>query len=208
MLQSATVHQGTLELLKKIMHMPVLQSFNLVGGTALSLQIGHRISVDLDLFSNQDFDNATITRALEAIGNLAVLVDNPPFLQVRLDDVKVDMLKYPYAFVEQYNEIEGVRLVSVETIATMKLLAVARHGAKKDFFDIYFLLERYTLAQLLAQFEKILPNIDTFHIVKSMTYFGDAEAELNPKMLIKVSWQTVKKTIEKKVEIYLKQTKI
>ena len=208
MLQSATVHQATLELLKKIMQMPLLQSFNLVGGTALSLQIGHRISVDLDLFSNQDFDNATIIRALEAVGNLAVLVDNPPFLQVRLDDVKVDMLKYPYAFVEQYNEIEGVRLVSVETIATMKLLAVARRGAKKDFFDIYFLLERYTLAQLLAQFEKTLPNIDTFHIVKSMTYFGDAEAELNPKMLIKVSWQTVKKTIEKKVEIYLKQTKI
>ena len=208
MLQSATVHPATLGLLKKIMAMPVLQSFNLVGGTALSLQIGHRISVDLDLFSNQDFDNATIIRALEAIGNLAVLVDNPPFLQVRLDDVKVDMLKYPYAFVEQYNEIEGVRLVSVETIATMKLLAVARRGAKKDFFDIYFLLERYTLAQLLAQFEKTLPNIDTFHIVKSMTYFGDAETELNPKMLIKVSWQTVKKTIEKKVEIYLKQTKI
>ena len=208
MLQSATVHPATLGLLKKIMVMPVLQSFNLVGGTALSLQIGHRISVDLDLFSNQDFDNATIIRALEAVGNLTVLVDNPPFLQVRIDDVKVDMLKYPYAFVEQYNEIEGVRLVSVETIATMKLLAVARRGAKKDFFDIYFLLERYTLAQLLAQFEKTLPNIDTFHIVKSMTYFGDAEAELNPKMLIKVTWQTVKKTIEKKVEIYLRQAKI
>ena len=208
MLQSATVHPATLELLKKIMQMPLLQSFNLVGGTALSLQIGHRISVDLDLFSNQDFDNATIIRALEAVGNLAVLVDNPPFLQVRLDDVKVDMLKYPYAFVEQYNEIEGVRLVSVETIATMKLLAIARRGAKKDFFDIYFLLERYTLAQLLAQFEKTLPYIDTFHIVKSMTYFCDAEEELNPKMLIKVSWQTVKKTIEKKVEIYLRQAKI
>ena len=208
MLQSTTVHPATLGLLKKIMTMPVLQSFNLVGGTALSLQIGHRISVDLDLFSNQDFDNATIIRALEAVGNLTVLVDNPPFLQMRLDDVKVDMLKYPYPFVEQYNEIEGVRLVSVETIATMKLLAIARRGAKKDFFDIYFLLERYTLAELLAQFEKTLPYIDTFHIVKSMTYFGDAEEELNPKMLIKVSWQTVKKTIEKKVEIYLRQVKI
>ena len=206
MLQSATVHPATLAILKRIMLMPILKSFNLVGGTALSLQIGHRVSVDLDLFSNNDFDNAAIIQALEPQGNLIVLVDNPPFLQMRLDDVKIDMLKYPYAFVQEYKEIEGVRLVSIETIATMKLLAIARRGAKKDFFDIYFLLERYSLAQLLAQFEETLPNIDTFHIVKSMTYFGDADEEVNPKMLIKVSWQTVKKTIEKKVEAYLKQS--
>ena len=187
------------------MLMPIFQSFNLVGGTALSLQIGHRISVDLDLFSNHDFDNTAIIQALEPHGNLTVLVDNPPFLQMRLDDVKIDLLKYPYPFVQEYQEIEGVRLVSIENIATMKLLAIARRGAKKDFFDIYFLLERYTLAQLLEQFKKTLPNNDTFHIVKSMTYFGDAEEEVNPKMLIKVSWQTVKNTIEKKVEAYLRQ---
>ena len=125
---------------------------------------------------------------------------------MRLDDVKIDLLKYPYAFVQEYREVEGVRLVSVETIATMKLNAIARRGAKKDFFDLYFILERYTLAQLLEQFEQTLPNVDVFHIVKSLTYFGDAEEEVNPKMLIKVSWQTVKKTIEKKVEAYLKQS--
>ena len=60
MLQSATVHPTTLAILKKIMLMPIFKSFNLVGGTALSLQIGHRISVDLDLFSNYDFDNTAI----------------------------------------------------------------------------------------------------------------------------------------------------
>ena len=76
---------------------------------------------------------------------------------------------------------------------------------KKDFFDLYFLLERFSLAELLKQFTKTLPHIDTFHIVKSLTFFDDAEGEVNPKMLIKVNWQTVKKTIEKKVESYLKQ---
>ena len=116
MLQSATVHPTTLELLKKIMSMPALKQFNLVGGTSLSLQIGHRISIDLDLFSNQDFNNSTIIQALEPLGELTVLVDNPPFLQARLNDVKLDFLKYPYPFVQNYQEIEGVRLVSIENI--------------------------------------------------------------------------------------------
>ncbi|MBL7817090.1 MAG: nucleotidyl transferase AbiEii/AbiGii toxin family protein [Saprospiraceae bacterium] len=205
MLQSATVHPATLAILKKIMSMPTFQQFNLVGGTSLSLQIGHRISIDLDLFSNQDFNNAVIIQALESLGELIVLVDNPPFLQLRLNDVKLDFLKYPYPFVQDYREIEGVRLVSIENIGTMKLTAIARRGAKKDFFDIYFLLERFTLAQLIEHFEQTLPHVDPFHIIKSLTYFDDADKELNPEMLIKVSWQTVKKTIEKKVEAYLKQ---
>ena len=205
MLQSATVHPETLAILKQIMSMPLLKQFNLVGGTALSLQIGHRISVDLDLFSSLDFDNMAIIQALEPLGNLTILVDNPPFLQMRLNDIKIDMLKYPYAFVQEYREIEGVRLVSIETIATMKLLAAARRGAKKDFFDLYFLLERYSLSDLLEQFEKTLPHTDSFHIIKSLTYFDDANKEVNPKMLIKVNWQTVKKTLEQKVETYLKK---
>lgn len=207
MLQSTTVDPRTLAILKQLMSMPTLKSFNLVGGTALSLQIGHRISIDLDLFSYQDFVNDNIIRALEPLGDLTVVVDNPPFLQMRLDEVKLDFLKYPYPFIQNHEEIEGVRLVSIKNIGTMKLNAIARRGAKKDFFDLYFMLERYTLAQLVEEFKQTLPNIDPFHIVKSLTYFDDAEKELNPEMLIKVSWQTVKKTIEKKVEAYLKQRK-
>ena len=187
MLQSATVHPATLAILKQIMSIPALRQFNLVGGTSLSLQIGHRISIDLDLFSNQDFNNSAIIQALEPLGNLIVLVDNPPFLQMRLNDVKLDFLKCPYPFVQNYSEIEGVRLVSVENIGTMKLTAIARRGAKKEFFDLYFLLERYTLAQLVQQFEQTLPHVDPFHIVKSLTYFDDADKELNPEMLMNVS---------------------
>lgn len=143
--------------------------------------------------------------SLNRLGELTVLVDNPPFLQMRLNDVKLDLLKYPYPFVQNHQEIEGVRLVSIENIGTMKLNAIARRGAKKDFFDLYFMLERYTLEQLIEQFKQTLPHVDPFHIVKSLTYFDDADLDANPEMLIKVSWQTVKKTIEKKVETFLKQ---
>ena len=150
MLHAATVHPATLAILKKVMEMPAFQQFNLVGGTSLSLQIGHRISIDLDLFTFEDYNSQTMLNALETIGNVDILVDKPPFLQVKLDDVKMDFLKFPYPFVKEFKEIEGVRLVSIELIAVMKLLAIARRGVKKDFYDLYFLLENILWTKLLA----------------------------------------------------------
>jgi hypothetical protein len=205
MLQTNTVDPATLAILKKVMQMPVFQPFNLVGGTSLSLQIGHRISIDLDMFTHLPYENATIIEALKPLGQLDILVDKPPFLQVRLDDVKMDFLKFPYDFVQDFIEVEGVRLVAIENIAIMKLLAIARRGVKKDFVDLYFILERYTLGEIVQMFEKKLPNIDLFHIIKSLTFFGDAEPDADPKMLIKVNWKTVKKVVTQKVMLYLKR---
>ena len=204
MLQTATVHPATLALLKKVMQMPELRQFNLVGGTALALQLGHRVSIDLDLFTQEEYESDKILQALQPLGNLDTLVNKPPFLQVRLDDVKLDFLKFPYPFVQNYVEIEGIRLAPIENIAVMKLLAIARRGVKKDFFDLYFILERYTLAELVQIFETKLPHVDLFHILKSLTYFADAETEADPKMLIKTSWSTVTKTIAQKTQTYLK----
>lgn len=204
MLQTSTVYPDTLAILNRVMEMPALSSFNLVGGTALALQIGHRISIDLDLFTHQDYDDAVILDAVKNLGQVEIFVNKPPFLQLRVDDVKMDFLKFPYAFVQEYETIEGVRLVSVETIAVMKLLAVSRRGVKKDFYDLYFILERYTLAEIVYLFKVKLPNVDMFHILKSLTYFGDADPDPDPKMLIKVSWAVVKKTIIAKTQAYLK----
>jgi predicted nucleotidyltransferase component of viral defense system len=204
MLQTAAVHSATLAILKTVMQMPEFRQFNLVGGTALALQIGHRISIDLDLFTHEEYEGDKILQALQSLGNLDTLVINPPFLQARLDDVKMDFLKFPYAFVRDYTETEGVRLVSIENIAIMKLLAIARRGVKKDFFDLYFILERYRLGKILQIFEAKLPHVDLFHILKSLTYFDDAEPDGDPKMLIKTTWKNVKKVITQKVNDYLK----
>jgi hypothetical protein len=107
-------------------------------------------------------------------------------------------------YVQEYKEIEGVCLVSIENIAVMKLLAVSRRGVKKDFYDLYFILERYTLAEIVDLFKEKLPNVDMFHILKSLTYFGDADPDPDPKMFIKVSWTIVKKAIVTKTQTYLK----
>ena len=92
MLHTTTVHPTTLAILKKVMQMSAFQQFNLVGGTSLSLQIGHRISIDLDLFTFEDYDSQTLIKALESLGEVDILVDKPPFLQVRLDNLKMDFL--------------------------------------------------------------------------------------------------------------------
>ena len=205
MLHTTTVHPTTLAILKKVMQMSAFQQFNLVGGTSLSLQIGHRISIDLDLFTFEDYDSQTLIKALESLGEVDILVDKPPFLQVRLDNLKMDFLKFPYPLVKEYNEIEGVRLVKLDLIAVMKFLAIARRGVKKDFVDLYFLLEKYSITEIVHIFETRLPHVDMFHVIKSLTYFDDAEIDVNPKMLIKVSWQTIKKVISQKVGDYLKK---
>lgn len=204
MLQTAAVDSATLALLKKMMGLPAFQQFNLVGGTALALQIGHRVSIDLDFFTSHEFDSAQLIIELERLGKLEVLVDKPPFLQVRLDDVKLDFLKYPYPFVQEFIDVEGVRLASVENISVMKLLAIARRGVKKDFVDLYFILERYSLGELVQLFESKLPNIDMFHILKSLSYFEDADVEADPKMLVKVSWAKIKEEITRKVNAFMK----
>jgi predicted nucleotidyltransferase component of viral defense system len=204
MLQTATVYPRTLEILKEVMSNSAFNQFNLVGGTSLSLQIGHRISIDLDLFTFEDYDNEKIIAVLNLMGDLEILSDKPPFLQVRLDDVKMDFLKFPYPIVKEYFIDEGVRLVDVENIAVMKLIAIARRGVKKDFFDLYFILEKYSMPEIVAIFKKKMPHIDMFHILKSLSYFSDADPEPDPNMLIKVSWAKVKKTIIQKAQAYLK----
>ena len=203
MLQSATVHPATLALLKKIMQSPALQQFNLVGGTALALQIGHRISIDLDLFTEEDYDDVLVLQSLAPFGELDVLVNNPPFLQLKLDNIKVDFLKFPYPLIQDFTEMDQVRLVTVENIAMMKLLAIARRGSKKDFVDLFFILKQYSLGELVQLFEKKLPHIDMFHILKSLTYFEDAELDADPKMILKASWSEIKKNIIKKVNAFL-----
>ena len=117
--------------------------------------------------------------------------------------VKVDIIKYPYSLIKQPITIDGIRLLTKEDIIPMKLSAIGNRGSKKDFYDIYFLLQEYNLEEMFIMFEQKFPNVNYFHIIKSLTYFDDADTELNPKMLIKTSWEQVKNEIKKQVKKYI-----
>ncbi len=207
MLQYTAVYPKTLELLRKLMQEKCLEPFNLVGGTALALQIGHRISVDIDLFSDIDFEPQQILSELRKNYKLKIVTEfgNSVIQEIEYppdsnNHIKIDIIKYPYPLIEKVVVIDGIRMLSKEDIIPMKLSAVANRGSKKDFFDIYFLLKEFTIKDMLELFKKKYPNINYFHIVKSLGYFDDAEIEINPKMIINISWEEVKKEIQKQIK--------
>jgi predicted nucleotidyltransferase component of viral defense system len=202
MLRTETVADDTLELLKQLQQKDYLQDFILVGGTALSLQIGHRISVDLDMFTSVDFDPKELKMTLEEdFSNFRVELERPNTLITTINDVKVDFIRFKYGFAYPIIEFEKVRLANIKDIASMKLDAISGRGKKKDFFDLYFLFQHFTLKELLDLYKVKYPNVSVFHVIKSMNYFEEAESDLNPIILDKnITWAKVKKRVELEIK--------
>jgi len=200
-----------LELLKILMKYDSLRQTFLVGGTALALQLGHRISVDIDLFSETDFDTNEILSELRQDLELQVIIQkekNSLIINARKKNtnnefVKVDFVKYAYPLLKELKNEDGIRLLSVEDIIPMKLSAIANRGAKKDFFDIYELMKTYSLSDMFELFSKKYPDTAHFHILKSLTYFDDAEEDFDPITLLDTDWEIVKQTIENKVNKFV-----
>ncbi len=201
MLHYQTVEPHTLELLKSLMQKSYLQQFVLVGGTALALQIGHRKSVDLDMFTIQDFDTENLVPLLLKDYYLVPTLQLPQTLIADINEVKVDFIRFKYRFIRPIIETEGLKMLSIEDIAPMKLDAITGRGSKKDFFDLYFLLQYFSLEKLFDLYLEKYPHQTTFHVARSIAYFVDAEN--NPAPLVfdkKVTWAKVKKAISKEIQ--------
>ncbi len=178
--------------------------FYLAGGTALSLQIGHRLSIDLDFFSPTE-DIPTIRTGLEyALAPFhGVLADSSWGNLVYLaKGVRVGFYGYGFPLVAPMVEIEKIRLASIEDIALMKLDAMLSRAARKDFYDIYFICKNIPLKQLFKKADQKYPSVRDFETqaTKRLVYFENAENESEPSLIESVSWQTVK-------EYFIKQAK-
>ena len=197
MLQTQTVDRHTLGLLKDLMATPELQQFALVGGTNLSLRLGHRLSVDLDLFTNESFDTEGIARILTArFPNTTIASRSTNMLFAYINEVKIDMVLLPYPYISPIEEYDGIRLVSLPDIMAMKMSAVAGRGVKKDFWDIAELLDMYSLAEMIAFYKEKYASHDIFHLVRALAYFTDAENQKDPDPLKKITWKQVKTKID------------
>ncbi len=209
MLQYRSIYPETLELLKELMLQPCLQDFFLVGGTALALQIGHRISVDIDMFTHYEFSSRKILSELEkhfAIGNASAGKNSLSFdgaLQGGNNEiVKVDLIRYSYPLINPVRTVDDIGLLSVEDIIPMKLSAVEERGSKKDFYDIFYLLEMYGLDQMISLFETKFPQTSKFHILKSLAFFSDAESEPDPQTIENTDWTVIKDKITAAVNVF------
>jgi len=195
------IDSKTRQVLRKIREAQVLENFYLAGGTALSLILGHRKSIDLDFFSSS-FPKFEILMAKLKTLNPKVINQDKGTLDLYMDDVKVSFLEYKYPLVGDFLEFDQVKVASLEDIACMKLSAISSRGSKKDFIDLYFILQKFSLGELLALFEKKFKgvNYQMSHILKSLVYFEEAEKQPDPEFLVDVDWNEVKSFLEGKVK--------
>jgi len=196
-----SVNNKTKLVLEKIAKSGLSDSFYLGGGTALAIQLGHRESIDLDWFSQNYFSNTAIKEKLSSLGKLGIVGEEDGTINATLDEVRVSFLRYKYSLLYPLIDFEGVKLADERDIAAMKIDAASSRGSKKDFIDIYFLLKKYTLENLIGFFEQKYKDINynKLHILKSFIYFEDAENEPMPKMIQEVDWDKVKQNIREKV---------
>lgn len=199
MLSYHTVEPHTLELLKRLSGKDFLSESRLVGGTALALQYGHRMSVDLDFFGKIETDNIDIKEQLQDVGKLSVIKESRNINVFVIDGVKVDFINYPYQWIDEAVVDETVLLASPRDIAAMKVNAIEGRGSKKNFIDLYFLLQHYSIQDILGFYAKKYPEYSIFRALMSLTYFEDAESQFMPKMFTNVSWEDIKNTLRKAV---------
>lgn len=199
MLQTQTVGPELLELIKALMEIDLFQNFYLVGGTALALQIGHRQSVDIDLFGQSEIDEIEFTEAIKAFGEAKILKKSKNILIYTINGIKVDFVNYPYPWIAEGKATDTIRLAAIEDIAAMKLNAIAGRGSKKDFIDLFFILKEYSLTELLSFYSQKYSDGSPFLVLKSLAYFADAERQVMPVMYDSTSWATMKEAIKKEV---------
>lgn len=194
MLQVRTIEPRTLELLKSLMQEPILTNNFLVGGTSLALQMGHRFSVDLDLFTHKPFEAEELFESLRERYSVEPLTVTNAIFIVVVNGIKVDCVRFKYPFAFPILNTEGVRMADIRDIAPMKLDAVTKRGSKKDFFDMYYLFERFSPLQILDWYTQMFQHSTSLHVIRSLTYFEDAEETESPVVFDKrITWAAVKK---------------
>lgn len=204
MLSTRSIGPHTLELLKSLSELPSLSQTRLVGGTALALQYGHRMSVDLDFFGTVHVSEDTLLNELRTVGQVSNYSHPSPKMHFCLiDNVKIDIVDYSaYPWIDNAVLEDSIRLASPADIAAMKINAIEGRGSKKDFIDLYELLHHYSMDEILNFYSLKYPEHSIFRAMMSMSYFEDADSQISPKTFNLPDWKTMKEYIISVVSAY------
>lgn len=200
MLQKDTVSASTLALIKLLMKDGEIQDFYLAGGTALALQLGHRKSIDIDLFIGSGFSSNALCDHLEEEYKFEVTYLGKNTILGFIGDVKVDLIAHQYPMINKVGSLEGIRMASLKDIAAMKFNAIIQNGSRlKDYVDISCLLTLMPLQKLLMAYEQKYPDVSGAIAQKALVYFEDIDfsvpLEYMPKFNLK--WREIKSQLEK-----------
>ncbi len=187
-----------LALLQLLSEEAFMQDFYLAGGTGLALHLGHRQSFDFDFFIPADFDTSHIVNILTGLGKYERGNEEKNTVNGLLNGVRVSFLGYKYDIIDEFSHYKSIRLAGIKDIAAMKLEAIAGRGSKKDFVDMYYLLQHFSLEEIFSfhgtKYGVGLNN--QYHHLKSLVYFADADAEAMPLMISPLNWEKVKARIK------------
>jgi len=173
----------------------LLSAVYLAGGTGLALRCGHRISVDLDFFSPAPFAEEELIQKLQSAPGFSLVAKGEHTVHAVIQSTKVSYLGYAYPLLFPTVSFNGVPVADPRDIACMKVSAIAGRGTRRDFIDFYWLCHEYGFAALLGLFAKKFKqtNYSDVHILKSLTFFADAEKDPMPNMLVPLDWDEVKR---------------
>lgn len=172
----------------------ILDYAYLAGGSALALQLNHRQSIDFDFFTAKDFLPSGLASRLLAVGEFIQGKAEKGTVLGEFEKIKFSLFTYPYSLLQKPAVFLGIKIARLEDIAPMKLTAISDRGNKKDFIDIYFLIKQFSLEKILQFYEQKYRKLEVnlVSILKSLTYFVDAEEQVMPKMVKQVGWEVVK----------------
>jgi hypothetical protein len=188
---------------RKLVRARRTEGWVLAGGTGLALQLGHRISVDLDFFRANSFDTDEIITGIAELGRVVVQNRSPGTLHLVLDGLRISYLAAEAPLLFAGTPYRGLVVADSRDIAVMKVVAIGGRGSRKDFVDLYFYLRSGgSLESVFSMMHRRFAGIDynEYHLLKSLVFFGDAETEPMPRMLRHADWSEIKSLIVREVQ--------
>lgn len=186
------------KLLKDIIETVTIPTYYMIGGTALSLQMGLRESFDFDFCVPTQFNNELLLEELGKIGEMKVKQNQSGTCDVILNGVQVSFFYYPNKIINKLvipQEMPKLKMASILDIAIMKIVAIGGRGAKKDFFDLYNIINKckISIKELAGGLiEKCGNKTNYVNIIMGLSYFEDAEQEILPKTFVEYNWEEIK----------------
>lgn len=198
---TSTIDVKTRSLLMRLQNIPLLKDMRLSGGTALALQLGHRHSIDLDFFGKMTVSWNELQQTLEQQGLTCIVRSESPMICItQIENIKVDFVDYSSVkWIEPAVVTDGIIMAGLKDIGAIKIASITGRGDKKDFIDLYFLLQHFSLKELIECYTLKFETVSVFHVIRSLTYFDDAEASPLPMLFAQFDWNEAKETIRKAV---------
>ena len=188
----------TFLLIQQLQTIPELKEFYLVGGTSLALQLGHRNSIDIDLFTQKSFDDTALLELLNQSFTIKEIFRRKNVIISFIDNIKTDFIRHDYPLINPPITEDGITYITKEDIAAMKIHAIIQSGKRiKDFIDIYILLEHLTMNEMIAFFEQKYTYSNAMIALKAINYFDDIDENIDPpKLLHPISIANIKDRIQ------------